>query len=118
MPSVSFASILNHSVKILRRAEGAVDSYGHPAITAAVLVPALSVYLYALSGEKRRREYGQEKLGDFRMLAYATSTLQEHDWVEPVVGIAGFTRAEVLWVQTIPDLVGATHHMEVELRSF
>ena len=117
MASITFKNILNHSVRVLRRSEGALDEFGHPAITYTTLYAALSCHFYSLRGSKRRLPQGQEKIGDFIFLTHGTVTVQELDIVEPLVGIVGLTRGEVVWAKGIMDVVGTTHHLEAEVRS-
>ena len=118
MPVLNFPGILNHSVRVLRRVEGTVDTYGQPAITFSVVSGAgLSCYFWSLSGKKARTPAGQEKIGDFKMMIAATAVLAELDVIEPLSVVAGLTRAEVMWVKGIMDLLGLTHHLEAEIRS-
>ena len=118
MPVANFAAILNHSVRVLRRVEGSIDDFGHPAITETVISgDGLSCYFWAKAGAKPRKFYGEEVLTDHRMMTGITAIMQAGDIIEPLIGIDGLTRGQIVFVKGIMNLTGGTHHLEAEVKS-
>jgi hypothetical protein len=118
MPTIDTA-VLRHSVRVSRRAEGAIDELGHPAISWAVVYDGLSCYFWHERGRKARLDQGQEQQGEFWFLTFGTPYLLPGDKVELGTGIVGMTVGEIAWVEPIPtfDAVGGgTHHLEVRVK--
>lgn len=104
-------------MRVTRKVEGSADDYGHPSVSWVEVHGALPVYFWSQRGSQARRNPGQEKIGEFKLMTYGTVDLRPLDRLEPLLGIVGFTFAEIIWAKGIMDVAGTTHHLEADVRS-
>lgn len=115
--NAEFALILNHTVKITRRAGFTSTAMGQRRSTGETVIASnASVFFYMNKGDFRQLLPGNFAAGDYTMMALPTEDVQVGDLIYPVAGPVGLTLGQVLNVMATPDFEGLTHHIDVQVK--
>lgn len=115
--NAEFALILNHVVKITRRAGFTTTPMGQRRSTGeTVIASGASVFFYMNKGEYKMLLPGNFTMGDFTMMALPSEDVQPGDLVYPIAGVAGLTLGQVINVMPYQDFDGMTHHIDVQIK--
>lgn len=69
-------------------------------------------FISELSAKEKMQLAGLDKPAEYRALFLQTESIAANDFLEPVSGIAGLTRAQIINPFYVFDFAGNTHHIE------
>lgn len=94
----------------------AVTKTGQPLNQEKEIYASMPVRFYAIDRKQVRMiPPGQQKMAKYMFMAAPEKDVQENDLVYAISGVAGLTRGQVTFVETIFDFEGVTHHIEAEV---
>lgn len=92
----------------------AINKVGQPVNQLILAASSVPVKFYRKKNRIRMEKAGQEKIGEYKLMAEPTLDIRENDLVYPLAGIVGVTVGMVTGVDKIFDFAGLTHHTEAE----
>ena len=97
----------------------AVTKTGQPINREYEVYASIPVRFYPMKAGTRMQvkmlPAGQQGAGEYKFMAEPNRDIRENDVVYAVSGIPGMTRGQVVFVNTLFDFEGVTHHIEAEV---